>query len=422
MTKRLLLNALVTVLGDFVEGLTEENLKVGVWSGKIILNHLKLNNNGIKKLKFPVDIVHGYVETLEVVIPWASLESQPVKILLQGVYLLMTPMNISSTTKQEDLLERIEQLKSQILDEIEKSVERSFQANEPQAVKNNSYFERLSTKILDNLEIELSDVHLRIEDSVTFTSQTLSCGVTIDSFAVSTTNSNWEETFIARAHNANQTQQIHKLAKLQNLSLYWTIDSPELANLSLDEWLVQMQSLIYKRDKSDSAETQRTGGERGRQGEREMGYLLEPPNTFTLKIQHNESAAAPSPQSPQFLPKIKAMIESIDLRFHLDKLQYQQIMRCIEDAKYKNRLLPLLKHKPQESVRSNPRAWWRYALILVTGRENYWTSKVSRGVLSPPLAHLSLLVRNSTSMLPISQKVYAVSSGTANHRWREWVV
>jgi vacuolar protein sorting-associated protein 13A/C len=379
MTKRLLLNALVTVLGDFVEGLTEENLKVGVWSGKIILNRLRLNENGLKKLKLPIDVVHGYVETLEVVIPWASLESQPVKIILEGVYLLITPVDLSSLHLQ-DLHERIKQFKSQKLDEIEKTIEQSFHANEPQAVKNNSYFERLSTKILDNLEIQLSNVHLRVEDSITLAPRIFSCGVTIDSFAVSTTNSEWEETFIARADNVNQTQ-IHKLATLQNLSIYWTIDSPQLSNLSLDDWLVQMQSLIFKGGEPQTGRSSDSGSGSGfgaAVGQGEMGYILEPPNTLTLKIQHNEKSATPSPHSAavQFLPKIKAMIESIDLCFHLDKLQYQQIMRSVEDVKYKNKILPLLKHKPQTTVRSSPRAWWRYALILVTGRDDFWTSKV----------------------------------------------
>jgi hypothetical protein len=35
MAKQLLLNALTDVIGDFVEGLSEENLKLGVWKGEV---------------------------------------------------------------------------------------------------------------------------------------------------------------------------------------------------------------------------------------------------------------------------------------------------------------------------------------------------------------------------------------------------
>lgn len=70
MAKRILLSALVNVLGDFVDGLTEENLAVGVWSGKIVLNHLQLNRKAIEKLNLSVTVEQGFIDTLEVTIPW----------------------------------------------------------------------------------------------------------------------------------------------------------------------------------------------------------------------------------------------------------------------------------------------------------------------------------------------------------------
>ena len=70
MAKKLLLSALVNVLGDFVDGLTEENLAVGVWSGKIVLNQVQLNRKAVAKLNLPVAVEHGFIETLEVIIPW----------------------------------------------------------------------------------------------------------------------------------------------------------------------------------------------------------------------------------------------------------------------------------------------------------------------------------------------------------------
>ena len=42
MAKTLLLNALHDVLADYVVGLSPESLKVGVWSGKIVLNELQV--------------------------------------------------------------------------------------------------------------------------------------------------------------------------------------------------------------------------------------------------------------------------------------------------------------------------------------------------------------------------------------------
>ena len=42
MAKKLLLNTLHDVLSDYVKDLSPEKLKVGVWSGKIVLNDLQV--------------------------------------------------------------------------------------------------------------------------------------------------------------------------------------------------------------------------------------------------------------------------------------------------------------------------------------------------------------------------------------------
>lgn len=42
MAKALLLNALHEALSDYVAGLSPERLKVGVWSGKIVLDELQV--------------------------------------------------------------------------------------------------------------------------------------------------------------------------------------------------------------------------------------------------------------------------------------------------------------------------------------------------------------------------------------------
>jgi vacuolar protein sorting-associated protein 13A/C len=76
MAKRILLNVLLQVLGDFVEDLTEENLKIGVWSGEVILENLSLSKTVLQKLNIPFSLKHGRIKRLELIVPWASLESK----------------------------------------------------------------------------------------------------------------------------------------------------------------------------------------------------------------------------------------------------------------------------------------------------------------------------------------------------------
>lgn len=76
MAKRLLLNVLLQVLGDFVEGLTEENLRIGVWSGEVVLRNLSLSRSLLQRLNSPLRLRHGRIRRLELTVPWASLETK----------------------------------------------------------------------------------------------------------------------------------------------------------------------------------------------------------------------------------------------------------------------------------------------------------------------------------------------------------
>ena len=57
MAKRLLLNILVDVLDDYVEGLSIENLKLGVLSGKIELNNLLLKRTALDNANRQIQLV-----------------------------------------------------------------------------------------------------------------------------------------------------------------------------------------------------------------------------------------------------------------------------------------------------------------------------------------------------------------------------
>ena len=81
MAKRLLLNALVLVLGEFIE-LNEENLDLAVWSGTIVLHDLKLKTDLLRSKDYI--ILNGTVKALEIIVPWASLLNSPIRITING--------------------------------------------------------------------------------------------------------------------------------------------------------------------------------------------------------------------------------------------------------------------------------------------------------------------------------------------------
>ena len=101
MAKQMLLNALVQTLGEYIE-LNAENLdlSLAVWSGQIVLHDLKLKTEKILR-NYNVSVLHGQIQTLEVTIPWTALLNSPVKVVIDGFFLQVNPINVDALDKEE---------------------------------------------------------------------------------------------------------------------------------------------------------------------------------------------------------------------------------------------------------------------------------------------------------------------------------
>ena len=230
-----------------------------------------------------------------------ALESQPVKVLIDGVYLLVTAVDLSHLSPTE-AFQRNVAARVATLVQSEKSMELAMQMMSLDSTKSGedtSYFQRLTAKIVDNLEVELRNVHLRYEDTITIPDSPFACGVTLDAFTISTTDNNWMETFIAR----NTKNVIHKLAKVKNAGIYWNSLAPgeTLSCLGISDWILAMKEFIFT-SVAPSASTSPSSCPSRREAVR---YILQPPNTFTLKLLHNDSEGV--------VPKLVAVVDSSDL-------------------------------------------------------------------------------------------------------------
>lgn len=403
MAKSLLLNALVRVLGDYVNGLTEENLKVGVWSGKIVLNSLELNHNILYRLNLPVDVFQGTAKTLEVIIPWGSLESCPIKVNIDGVFIQIGPLDISSF-KPDDVRRRLSANKQYKLSRNDKLIDLFVQAQTRAAgtspSNSTSYLQRLMGKIIDNIEISLSSIHVRYEDSLTIRGKTFAAGITLDTFCVVSTNNQWKETFVARdAHN--EFEPIHKRANLNNVGMYWCTDCAPLAKLPPNEWKDAMQSMTYRdRDATPNPHVTTTEPsslhhDKGKLPSTSatlpsasavlssvttadipaastefnadsLQYILYPINTLTVKFTHNEKTLDLK------VPRVNLVIDSSTLDFSLDQYQHQQLALVLRSHKTLEKQQSLYSLRPvgMRPIRKGhcARMWWKYAYDMISGK------------------------------------------------------
>jgi len=328
--KRILLDSLINVFGSFIE-LNEENfdLNLAVWSGQIALHDLKLKAHDLLR-SFDLSIVHGHIRTLEVTIPWTALLNSPVKVVIDGLYLQVGPLNVAALDKEETK-KRVMEAKMQKLRMVDKFID--FSAGEHGTAGTDdgeldddssgssssggggakttraTLVQQLTTKIIDNLEITLKNVHIRYEDAQTIPGTPFSAGITLNSFTLATCDEKWHEKYVARDIN-QATSSIRKLAKLHNFGLYWMTKSDVFGDQPFGDWSRSMQEWIY------------TGANAGPGTRFEtVQYILHPANNLVVRHTHNE-------RSLEQVPKFDMVVESTDLPLSIDRAQYLQVRRC----------------------------------------------------------------------------------------------
>ena len=264
---------------------------------------------------------------------------------MDGIYLQLEPLDLSALTP--------EQIRAQALSSKLQRLEEADKNYLPDASEvNTSYLQRLTAKIVDNLELKLLNLHVRYEDGLTIPGKAFSVGLTLDAFTVATTDENWTEKFIARTPS-KEPSSIHKLVTLSNAGLYWNTATSCFGDLPFDEWTSQMQALIFSGDPKQEPQT--------KQPQQYCDYLLAPSSAVSVKFTHNE-------HFPDSVPKYDVFLESSAVDLAVDREQYMQLFGFLDMLSRQQRLQRIaVEVKPTSRPKENPKEWWRYTFLLLLG-------------------------------------------------------
>lgn len=80
------------------------------------------------------------------------------------------------------------------------------------------------TNVVENLQLEVNDVHIRYEDTLTIPNQKIACGITLDSLIAQSCDSNWEPVLVNPFDRNNCT---FKLVQLHKFCFYWDVLTEE---------------------------------------------------------------------------------------------------------------------------------------------------------------------------------------------------
>lgn len=361
MLEGLVAGLLNRFLGMYVKNFDPTQLKVGIWSGDVKLRNLELRKEALDQLKLPINVIEGHLGELTLSIPWSNLRGAPVKVFIEDVFLLASPKEEAEYNEEEEE-RRKQRLKMEKLDSAELLKERSQEGLSPEEQKRTqSFTESLVTKIVDNLQVTVKNIHVRYEDAISAPGHPFALGVTLEEFSAVSTDGEWNPTFI---HDSTKTT--HKLATLGALAVYWNTDTklmgpgreaktPEHELTPHDEMLANFKSMIVKSDGDISNSHQ-----------------------FILKPVSGQAKLELDKTGNVNVPKLKANLLFDEIGLVLDDHQYRDGLMMVDLFHYFIRHQEYKKYQPKGvTPKEDPRAWLKFAgnavLSKIHERNRRWS-------------------------------------------------
>uniref|UniRef100_A0A452SGE8 Vacuolar protein sorting 13 homolog C n=1 Tax=Ursus americanus TaxID=9643 RepID=A0A452SGE8_URSAM len=322
-------------LGDYVENLNKSQLKLGIWGGK--REGAAGGLPALSELDVPFKVKAGQIDKLTLKIPWKNLYGEAVIATLEGLYLLVVPgASIKYDAEKEE--KSLQDIKQKELSRIEEALQKAAEKDKPKEAKKDTFLEKLATQVIKNVQVKITDIHIKYEDDVTDPQQPLSFGVTLGELSLLTANEHWTPCILNEAEKI-----IYKLIRLDSLSAYWNVNCNMSYQGSKEQILDQLKSGILTSSNIPANHQ----------------YIFQPISA-SAKLYMN-----PYAETELKTPKLDWNIEVQNIAIELTKPQYLNMIDLLESVDYMVRNAPYRKYKPYLPLHTNGRQWWKYAIDSV---------------------------------------------------------
>jgi len=351
MLEGLVANLLNRFLGLYVRNFDPKQLNVGIWSGDVKLRDLQLKREALDQFHLPLNVVEGHISSLVLQIPWSNLRGKPVRINIEDVFLLAAPRQDEEYDAAEEA-RREHAVKMEKLDSAELLKERNTAGmSAEEEKKQQSFTAALTTTIIDNIQIQIKNVHIRYEDALSDPGHPFAAGITLQELSAVSTDENWRPTFIQSTSSTT-----HKLATLGSLAVYWDTDTQligsgsgesgkEKEGIDHDAFLTKFREMIVQGDSPTVNEHQ-----------------------FILKPVSGRAGLEMDKTGKMEKAKMKARLLFNELGFVLDETQYRDLLMLVDLFHYFIRHQEYRKLQPKKSPKEDPKAWLQFAGKAVLDR------------------------------------------------------
>ncbi|KAK9827173.1 hypothetical protein WJX74_009221 [Apatococcus lobatus] len=357
-------------LGAYVYGVDAHSLKVSVFQGDVVLENLQLKPEALADLNLPVVVRSGLVGSLKLKVPWASLGKSPVLVEMDRVYILAgsKEASVESTgeSTETDFEAAARDAKRRRIHDAEMAwVQGDAAASEKQATEGGQgggRFRAIIDTVIGNLQLSITNVHIRFEDNVSVPGMPLAAGLTIESLSSHTVDEKGNKAFVTH----NPLELLRKAAELQRYSIYfdtgkelWKKDI-DWKKLKLWQWDKLFQpgiSAVPPRGMSDPERT----------------YILRPVGAELTYIRRGSNIKRKENEPVQDLV---LKISSVSL--HVSRPQYQSIQSLLGEFSAYAARVPNKHLRPASRPLSAKacKQWWHYAATVILQRTQrnkvYW--------------------------------------------------
>lgn len=285
-------------------------------------------------------IEKGQIRSISLEIPWASLGSSPVRVVVDGLFIQTAAIDADLTSL--DVLHLFEEeIKARRLQSAEDTAYNGYQQSsfDSEASKM-SYFQQLAAKIVNNLEIHVTRIHLRHRDDLS-TPSPFVMGIVLREVVLQTTDKEWNPQYV----DTNNAKTVYKIGKITDLGVY--VNSQALADLSYDQWLLDMEAPFASGMVSPVLPFARL--------------------TMNLKVnsKHSES-----------VPKIDVSFSASEFVFSVSQTQYMQVNSALKTISDFDRKMKIRMVRPSRSPSQDAKSWWMYTRWRLTGKMSSYENAV----------------------------------------------
>uniref|UniRef100_A0A3B3URY5 Vacuolar protein sorting 13 homolog A n=1 Tax=Poecilia latipinna TaxID=48699 RepID=A0A3B3URY5_9TELE len=224
---------------------------------------------------------------------------------------------------------QLQEARQRELDRIEETKLKAAEQENTKLEKQDTFVEKLVTQVIKNLQVKISNIHVRYEDDITNPNCPLSFGVSLKNLSLQTADNHWKPSLLDE-----HSKLFFKLVQLNNLFAYWNVNSVLFSNHSPNEALVS-HWIVF--------------------------------TCSTLHIFRPISANAKLRMNPRSdvdfsSPKVDLMVNLSEVAIELNKPQYISILELLGSVDMMSRNLPYRKYRPEVHVHRNAHIWWKYVI------------------------------------------------------------